>query len=81
MYKSSSIVYIVHPTTNGNIYKPFAGKSFQISVNEVREGEVSLMSEVVLQVRGGDLGAVLSERLQRHELHHSLGQVAHQPLL
>ena len=62
-------------------YKPVVGESRQVSVYKIAEGEVGLIKKVVLQVRVRYLGAMLSEGFQSHKLHHSFGQVAHQPLL
>ena len=42
---------------------------------------MGLVREVALQIRVGDLRAMLGEGFQSHDLHHSLGQVADQPLL
>ena len=49
--------------------------------NELLEAEVSLERDVVLQVRGGKCVPVQYEGLAGHELHESLAEVPHQPLL
>ena len=49
--------------------------------NEISEGEMSLESQVVLEIGGRYLGTVFSESLRCHELHHAFCEVAYQPLL
>ena len=49
--------------------------------NEFLEAEVDLEGEVVLQVGGGECIPVQYEGLSGHELHESLAEVPHHPLL
>ena len=49
--------------------------------NELLEAEVTLEGDVVLQVGGGECVPVQDEGLAGHQLHQSLAEVPHQPLL
>ena len=49
--------------------------------DELLEAEVSLEGDVILQVGGGENILVQHEGLAGHELHESLAEVPHQPLL
>ena len=56
-------------------------KSKVILENEFLEAEVGVEGEVVLQVGGGNHIPVQRESLTGHELHKSLTEMPHQPLL